>query len=162
MSRYGKLPEIHHIFKEDSKNPPIAITLAFLAITLAALPILAGAVSTSNTIRSAGLILTEFRLVALSWRQLQPPSHRIQIGPYSSCRLPGIVDLDRGRLLPLLYLLEHLPTAPGHCCGWCHRFCQWQSRFGRSPGPTTCRPPVTSNYNSTGLLFSVVYSLSTL
>lgn len=43
VSRYGKLPEIHHIFKEDSKNPPIAITLAFLAITLAALPILAGA-----------------------------------------------------------------------------------------------------------------------
>lgn len=47
VSRYGKLPEIHHVFKEGPKNPPMAITLAFLAATLAALPILAITVSGS-------------------------------------------------------------------------------------------------------------------
>lgn len=41
--RYGKLPEIHHIFKADPKSPPIIITLVFAAAVIAALPILLGA-----------------------------------------------------------------------------------------------------------------------
>lgn len=45
VKRYGKQPEIHHVFKEGPRNPPIAITLGFLAVTLAALPILTIAVS---------------------------------------------------------------------------------------------------------------------
>lgn len=43
--RYGKLPEIHHIFKSDPKSPPKIITLIFAAAVIAALPILLGAVS---------------------------------------------------------------------------------------------------------------------
>lgn len=43
--RYGKQPEIHHIFKDSPTNPPIIITLAFVALVGAALPILAGLVS---------------------------------------------------------------------------------------------------------------------
>ena len=43
--RYGKLPEIHHIFKPDPKSPPMIITLVFAAAVIAALPILLGAVS---------------------------------------------------------------------------------------------------------------------
>lgn len=50
VSRYGKLPEIHHIFKEDPKNPPIAVTLGFLGVTLTAIPILAGVVSAGQSI----------------------------------------------------------------------------------------------------------------
>ncbi|KAB8249906.1 Oligosaccharyltransferase subunit Ribophorin II-domain-containing protein [Aspergillus flavus] len=42
VSRYGKLPEIHHIFKEDARSPPIVITLAFVAMVLGTLPVLAG------------------------------------------------------------------------------------------------------------------------
>ncbi|KAL4922528.1 Oligosaccharyltransferase subunit Ribophorin II-domain-containing protein [Aspergillus aurantiobrunneus] len=42
VSRYGKLPEIHHIFKSDPQSPPIIVTLAFVAIVLATFPILAG------------------------------------------------------------------------------------------------------------------------
>ncbi|KAB8078373.1 hypothetical protein BDV29DRAFT_10118 [Aspergillus leporis] len=38
ISRYGKLPEIHHIFKDDPRSPPIVITLAFVALVLGALP----------------------------------------------------------------------------------------------------------------------------
>lgn len=41
--RYGKLPEIHHIFKSDPKSPPKIITLVFAAAVIAALPILLGA-----------------------------------------------------------------------------------------------------------------------
>ena len=42
--RYGKLPEIHHIFRADPKSPPKVITLFFTLIVLAALPVLFGAV----------------------------------------------------------------------------------------------------------------------
>ncbi|KAJ5090765.1 hypothetical protein N7532_009449 [Penicillium argentinense] len=40
--RYGKLPEIHHIFNNDPSNPPIVLTLAFVGAVIAALPVLAG------------------------------------------------------------------------------------------------------------------------
>ncbi len=43
--RYGKKPEIHHIFKESASSPPIVITLAFVAMIGAAIPALAGLVS---------------------------------------------------------------------------------------------------------------------
>ncbi|KAL8776497.1 MAG: hypothetical protein Q9213_008251 [Squamulea squamosa] len=36
--RYGKLPEIHHIFKSDPKSPPKIITIVFAAAVIAALP----------------------------------------------------------------------------------------------------------------------------
>ncbi|KAI4174870.1 MAG: hypothetical protein LQ346_008165 [Caloplaca aetnensis] len=39
--RYGKLPEIHHIFKSDPKSPPKIITLVFTAAVVVALPALA-------------------------------------------------------------------------------------------------------------------------
>ncbi|KAI9931034.1 hypothetical protein ASPWEDRAFT_99531 [Aspergillus wentii DTO 134E9] len=42
VSRYGKLPEIHHIFKTDAQSPNIIITLVFVGMTLTALPVLAG------------------------------------------------------------------------------------------------------------------------
>ncbi|KAI9807943.1 MAG: hypothetical protein M1825_005249 [Sarcosagium campestre] len=38
--RYGKLPEIHHIFRADPKSPPKIISLVFTAAVVAALPIL--------------------------------------------------------------------------------------------------------------------------
>ncbi|GLI78866.1 hypothetical protein PoHVEF18_007188 [Penicillium ochrochloron] len=41
-ARYGKLPEIHHIFKDSPSNPPIIITLVFVAAVGATLPVLAG------------------------------------------------------------------------------------------------------------------------
>jgi oligosaccharyltransferase complex subunit delta (ribophorin II) len=47
--RYGKQPEIHHIFKDDPTSPPVVITLAFVALVAAALPILAGLVRCFST-----------------------------------------------------------------------------------------------------------------
>jgi oligosaccharyltransferase complex subunit delta (ribophorin II) len=43
--RYGKQPEIHHIFRPDPKSPNIIITLVFTGAVLAALPMLIGTVS---------------------------------------------------------------------------------------------------------------------
>ncbi|KAF2089188.1 hypothetical protein K490DRAFT_38762 [Saccharata proteae CBS 121410] len=40
--RYSKRPEIHHIFRDDPKNPPKILTLVFTAAVVAALPILFG------------------------------------------------------------------------------------------------------------------------
>jgi oligosaccharyltransferase complex subunit delta (ribophorin II) len=42
--RYGKLPEIHHIFRADPKNPNIMISLFFSGVVVATLPILLGTV----------------------------------------------------------------------------------------------------------------------
>lgn len=43
--RYGKLPEIHHIFRGDPSSPNIVIVLFFTAAAVTTLPILLGAVS---------------------------------------------------------------------------------------------------------------------
>jgi oligosaccharyltransferase complex subunit delta (ribophorin II) len=43
--RYGKLPEIHHIFKPDPKSGPIVISVFFVGAVLATVPILLGVVS---------------------------------------------------------------------------------------------------------------------
>lgn len=48
--RYGKLPEIHHIFKADAKSPPKIISLFFTAIVVAALPALYIVVGTLEAI----------------------------------------------------------------------------------------------------------------
>jgi oligosaccharyltransferase complex subunit delta (ribophorin II) len=45
VSRYGRLPEIHHIFKSDPQSPPVIVTLVFIGMVLAAFPILGGLVS---------------------------------------------------------------------------------------------------------------------
>jgi oligosaccharyltransferase complex subunit delta (ribophorin II) len=41
--RYGKQPEIHHIFRADPKSPPKIITVVFGAAVIACLPVLFGA-----------------------------------------------------------------------------------------------------------------------
>ncbi|KAK5089322.1 hypothetical protein LTR70_007119 [Exophiala xenobiotica] len=41
--RYGKLPEIHHIFRADPKSPNVLISTVFTLGAIAALPILLGA-----------------------------------------------------------------------------------------------------------------------
>ncbi|KIX06962.1 uncharacterized protein Z518_04938 [Rhinocladiella mackenziei CBS 650.93] len=41
--RYGKLPEIHHIFRPDPTSPNVVISMVILGIVLASLPSLLGA-----------------------------------------------------------------------------------------------------------------------
>lgn len=42
QQRYGKQPEIHHLFRADPTSPPKVISLIFTAAVLAALPLLLG------------------------------------------------------------------------------------------------------------------------
>ncbi|KAI9702243.1 MAG: hypothetical protein M1820_006175 [Bogoriella megaspora] len=41
--RYGKLPEIHHIFRADPKSPPVIITIVFSLAVFASVIVLLGA-----------------------------------------------------------------------------------------------------------------------
>jgi hypothetical protein len=43
--RYGKLEEIHHIFKADPKSGPVLFSLVFFVAVVATLPLLGGVVS---------------------------------------------------------------------------------------------------------------------
>lgn len=49
--RYGKLAEIHHIFKADPKSGPKVISLFFVLAVLATVPVLLGAVCSRLGIR---------------------------------------------------------------------------------------------------------------
>lgn len=69
--RYGKLPEIHHIFKSDPKSPPKIITLVFAAAVIAALPILLGTVSSLIALGLLSMLIRS-RTVDLPWRKPQP------------------------------------------------------------------------------------------
>jgi oligosaccharyltransferase complex subunit delta (ribophorin II) len=48
--RYGKLPEIHHIFKADPRSGPIVISIFFVGAILATVPLLLGIVSLNDTL----------------------------------------------------------------------------------------------------------------
>lgn len=133
-ARYGKLPEIHHIFKDSPSNPAIIITLAFVLMVSAALPVLAGLVSVAHVVSSTLLTLA----VALPRRQPQPPPNRIQVFSSASRYLPWVVDCLRGYLLPLLHLLEPVPN-PARCGShWRGRIRERKSRLGGSAGPAPC------------------------
>lgn len=51
--RYGKQPEIHHIFRGDPKSPNIVIVMFFTAAVLAALPVLLGLVCLLQVVAGA-------------------------------------------------------------------------------------------------------------
>lgn len=50
--RYGKLAEIHHIFKADPQSPPKIFSLVFATAVLGAIPALFIVVSVTRRIRS--------------------------------------------------------------------------------------------------------------
>ena len=56
--RYGKLEEIHHIFRSDPKSPPSIISLVFVAAVVGTLPLLAGAVRCPLTLSHPPFPLT--------------------------------------------------------------------------------------------------------
>ena len=72
--RYGKLPEIHHIFKSDPKNPPRIISLVFTLAVLLAFPALL------ITVRHDRPLL-KFKLMGLCsgclWAQILITSHML-------------------------------------------------------------------------------------
>ena len=62
--RYGKLPEIHHVFRANAKSPPVVISIVFLGAVVATLPVLAGVVRRLLSLHS--LSVTPLRLTVSS------------------------------------------------------------------------------------------------
>jgi oligosaccharyltransferase complex subunit delta (ribophorin II) len=58
--RYGKRPEIHHIFRADPKNPPKVVSLAFALAVLATIPAVFIGVSAQsfNALQAKDVLLT--------------------------------------------------------------------------------------------------------
>ncbi|TQV96442.1 oligosaccharyltransferase subunit ribophorin II [Cordyceps javanica] len=113
--RYGKRPEIHHIFRADPKNPPKIISLAFAAAVLAAIPVLF--------------------IMACSWCQPQPRRQGSQCGPRFARRLLRLHCGDGGCLLPVLQQLEPFPDSPSHCCRGRGCVPERKQRPGRGAAP---------------------------
>lgn len=53
--RYGKQPQIHHIFREQAKYPPTIIPLFFVGLILVTLPVAAFFVSSSLSVLLVGM-----------------------------------------------------------------------------------------------------------
>lgn len=126
--RYGKLPEIHHIFRSDPKSPPLIISSFFLLAVLGTIPMLLGAVRlipfylylcllTSSPYVPLCLPRTDSVnwTVALPRRQhLIPPSRPVDLAGLAR-GLSRIHRRHRGCLLPILHQLESIPDAA--CAG---------------------------------------------
>lgn len=136
--RYGKLPEIHHIFRPDQKMPNILISTVFTLGAIAALPVLLGGVS---QYRIPYQMLT--RAVVVSWWQCQPPVQGIVRCAYCSCPLSRLHRWTGGYLVLVLFKLESLPNAAGTFCCWYDMLRQWQSSINRSTRPPTCWSTLT-------------------
>ena len=128
--RYGKKPEIHHIFRADPKNPPKAISFFFAAAVLATLPALFIGVSAFPSSLSYGfppkkwLSMAADRgaprlLVALPGRQRQPFAPGTRQGASVPRGFLRVHHRHGGRLLPLLHHLEPFPGPPGDSGRWC-------------------------------------------
>jgi Oligosaccharyltransferase subunit Ribophorin II len=106
--RYGKLPEIHHIFRSDPKSPNIVIVLVFTGAVITTLPILLCAVSPPRCPRLGHVTLTVCT-VALSRRQPQSSLPSNVRRPRLACPIRW---LDRGHRIHLFSVLHGLESLP--------------------------------------------------
>ena len=115
--RYGKLSEIHHMFRSDPKSPNIVIVLFFTVAALTALPILFGTVrSSSRCLYSHSPANT--LIVALPWCQFLP----LRESSFRCTNLtrPLLWQHSRYRryILHVLHIMEPVPdVACAHSCG---------------------------------------------
>lgn len=110
--RYGKLPEIHHIFKSDPKSPPKIITVVFTAAVIFTLPALIIAVS-------LWIVMLKHTLtddsVGISRCQCEPCFESLRQFTNTACDFLPIRPFNGGCLLHVLYLMEPLPdSSSGH------------------------------------------------
>jgi hypothetical protein len=131
VERYGKLPEIHHIFKTDPRSPPLLVTVSFLLMVLVSFPIL---LATVRLFYHGQFYYSNNILVALAWCEPQPPPCGAEVGIPASCRLCRVGGRSGRDLFLVLYLLEPVPDAS--CCfgSECHCVSQWQPSPERSSG----------------------------
>lgn len=132
--RYGKLPEINHIFRADPQSGPKIFSLAFAIAVLATVPVLLGAVRIpcmSFTSPSTNTSST----VGLPWSQYFSSLEGYVCRTNLACPLLWL-DYCHGRhLLSILLELEFIPDSPcGRCC-WINRILEWKQSPVRSAEP---------------------------
>ncbi|KAI4219291.1 MAG: hypothetical protein LQ349_008399 [Xanthoria aureola] len=136
--RYGKLPEIHHIFKSDPKSPPKIITIVFAGAVVAALPTLLIVVWSSNTSPDRPMLMFVPHPVALVGSKHQPHVKSLRkLTTISRRVLP--FDTGYGRdLFHVLHVLESLSDITRCCCCRIDLFPERKQGFTGSPGAKTC------------------------
>lgn len=101
--RYGKLPEIHHIFRQGPKNPNIMISIVFAAAVAATIPALF--LGVSRGLGSGCLHYPKADMVAVASFGCQPlaPAQGFLHRAYLACSLLWL-HLGHGtRFLPVLH-----------------------------------------------------------
>ena len=117
--RYGKLPEIHHIFKSDPRSPPVIISLVFSATVVLAFPALLLAVSVHLSCRYMSLKALS---VALARRKCQSPFPSSPRRANPTCSVLWLFDSDGRSLLYVLYILEPIRNSTGCFGHWAGHF----------------------------------------
>lgn len=117
--RYGKLPEIHHIFKPDPSSPNIVFSLIFTGAVLTTLPAILGVVS--STIWPHVAASDHLHTVAIPRRQRQSSFQSVPVCAYLTYCILRLNHWHRSHILPILHKLEPVQDVAGPFRGWdCH------------------------------------------
>lgn len=128
--RYGKLPEIHHIFRGEQKSPNIVISTVFAIGSLAALPVLLGAVSRILLLGFCYKLLTV--VVALPWRKCQSLPESYVRCAYRTRLVPWLSRWLGGHTVHVLFKLELVSDLTSTLCSGHDILRQWKSSIDRS------------------------------
>ncbi len=112
--RYGKLPEIHHIFKSDPTSPPKFITIVFTAAVVFALPVLLATVRIVTSVEVSADVrrirANSECAVGISGRESEPCHQGVWKLPDSSCAILPFDTGNGGRFLHVLHIMESVPN----------------------------------------------------
>jgi hypothetical protein len=133
--RYGKLEEIHHIFKADPKSGPKIISLFFVLAVLATVPVLLGAVRLDNEI--IVFAIANWVTVGISWSQHLPPLKSSRCSTYCSHSILRLNIIHGGDFLPLLLQLDFVPNVTSLWCRGFGSFLEWEQGFVRGTKSTS-------------------------
>lgn len=142
--RYGKLPEIHHIFKPDPKSPPKIITLVFTAAVIAALPSLLFVVSFyAPPVRRPLLMVPS--LVALLGREPQPYIQGFWQLTSITWSILSFHPGNGSHLLHVLHIVESLSDPASCCCCGAGHISKRKQGVTGSSGKTASWPAVAED-----------------
>lgn len=135
--RYGKLPEIHHIFKSDPTSPPKIITVVFTAAVVFTLPLLLATVRTRSCLKWAihtkyDMVLTECITVVESRRKSQSYHQSIQHFSHPTCLIFPINLSNGGAFLHVLHVMEPISNSARSCWDRSDNIPEWESGTTRS------------------------------
>lgn len=125
--RYGKLPEIHHIFKIDAKSGPVIISIFFVLAVLATIPVLLGSVS--SLALQSGTFFNLTIIVGISRSQHLPPPKGDGRSPNLSQLVLRLNNINGRHLLPVLLQLDLVSSTTSSRCSGARSFLEWNQGF---------------------------------